>query len=379
MLRALLAIGILLGVIVGCAPASLPAAEKPSTPLIEDSYGLDNYLAKTAPGNSPIDALSSPAKRRFVASFRAGRPSTAELTAELTHDEAFALLALFGYEAATPSHLRPKRLSIGNSETSAASALFDAFDSLLYAPKPYEAVAAYARDYAPQQSEAMLRKLSDGDLALLARAALLVVSIDAKASTDDVVRDIDELERRGVAAPGWSYDLYNTLLSRRDYTAARNFREHHATMRLPPAPDVRDETSGIGPTVLALHGDGTLSRRTLLLDPHAQVIVVAGCHFSKDAALAIEKDAILRALFSRQVVWITPATQDPTDPELMRWNREHPLAAMTTVYRESEWPEIDTWNMPSFYFFRDGHLEAKVSGWQPDKVLDGFRKIGLGR
>jgi hypothetical protein len=169
------------------------------------------------------------------------------------------------------------------------------------------------------------------------------------------------------------------LITYRDFAAAREFRSHHAALDLSPVPEVRDETNGAGRAVLALRDDGTLAQRTLALDPHAQVVVVAGCHYSKDAAVDIEGDAMLRDLFSRNVVWITPASEDPTDPALARWNREHPLAAMTTVYRESEWPEIDSWNMPTFYFLRDGHVVEKVTSWQGQReaVLAGFRKIGL--
>jgi hypothetical protein len=52
---------------------------------------------------------------------------------------------------------------------------------------------------------------------------------------------------------------------------------------------------------------------------------------------------------------------------------------MTTVYRESERPEIDSWNMPTFYFLREGRVVAKVSPWQGQReaVLAGFRKLGL--
>jgi len=131
--------------------------------------------------------------------------------------------------------------------------------------------------------------------------------------------------------------------------------------------------------VLAQRDDGTLVRRTVTLDPHAQVVVIAGCHFSKDAAEAIETDPVLRPLFSRNTAWITPAGENPADPDLARWNRDHPLAALRTAYRESEWPAIDTWNMPTFYFLRDGRVVAKVVGWQGrrDAVLAGYRALGL--
>lgn len=359
----------------------LHAADSLSAPVIRDSSDLDRYLAHVAAGESPLDRLSPPAKRRFLTSFREGRLSLSDLVAELTHDEAVAVLSLFGYERFVPSHLRKTRVPIGDSETAAASARFGTIERAAYHHDPRGAAAAeYARTYAPQQTESALRKLSDGDLALVFRATLIDLDVGGATNPRDLALDLAELERRGVAAPEWFNGMYRALVAHRDFAGAREFRARHVALDLPAVPEVHDETSGTGPTVLALRDDGTLARRTLALDPHAQVVVVAGCHFSKDAAVDIESDAMLRDLFSRNVVWITPAGENPADPALTRWNREHPLAAMATVYRESEWPEIDSWNMPTFYFLRDGHVVEKVSSWQGQRedVVAGFRKIGLG-
>jgi hypothetical protein len=375
-MRIVVAVMLLLALLV-CAKAG--TRESARSPPIADDAGLDRYLADVAPGKSPLDRLSGPAKRRFLTSFREGGLSVADLAAELTHEEALAVLALFGYERFVPAHSRKTHVSIGNSETPAASAHFDAIERAYGAGARDLVAAEYAEAYAPQQTESTLRTLSDGDLALVFRATLIDFDLGGAASPHDLALDFGELERRGVAAPAWFHDAFRVLVTRREFALARDFRERHAALDLPQVPGVRDETSGAGPTVLALGDDGTLVRHTLLLDPHAQVVVVAGCHFSKDAAIDIENDAMLRKLFSRNVVWITPASEDPADPELARWNREHPLAAMTTVYRESEWPEIDSWAIPTFYFLRDGHVVDKVTAWrgQRDAVVAGFRTIGL--
>jgi hypothetical protein len=193
------------------------------------------------------------------------------------------------------------------------------------------------------------------------------------------VIDLGELERRGVAAPAWVKKVHAALVRRRDFDAANAFRARHPAAKLTAMPPVGEERDdGHGPSVLALSEDGsTLIHRTVALDPVAQVVVVAGCHFSQDAAHAIENDPLLRAAFSRHVLWIMPADWNPADPALVRWNRAHPIAAMSTVYREREWPMIDTWAMPTFYFLRNGQVQSKVVGWQPSAILSGFRELGL--
>jgi hypothetical protein len=372
------AIAFLLAAACGAAAAAGPVVS--SAPPIKNSAELGDYLARVAPGESPLDHLSPPARHRFLTSFRESRPSTADIAAELTREEARAVLALFGYEAFVPRQLRMKRLAIGATETHEATARFDAIDRAASGPDARSAVAAeYRRAFAPLQTGSTLRRLSDGDVALSFRATQKLVEVDQGAPVDDLVLDLAELERRGVAAPAWITETYHAFVVRRDFERAHAFRARHESASLPALPEIRDESSGDGPTVLAQSGDGALVRRTITLDPHAQVVVVAGCHLSKDAAEAIESDAALRSLFSRNTIWITPASEDPADPDIARWNRAHPLAAMSTVYRESEWPAIDSWNMPTFYFLLDGRVAAKVVGWQGhrDAVLAGFHGIGL--
>ena len=352
--------------------------------LIHTPPDLDRHLAETAPGASPLDRLSPPARRRFLADFRGGIfPTVEELDAELTHDEALAILKLFDVEAAmsavTP---RTTHLAIGASETAGATASFATLRNAAAGQNPHEGMlAAYRSGFAPRQSKAALRAMSDGDVALSFRAALAIAR-DGADSIDprDLLTDLAELERRGVAAPAWIKDTHAMLVRARDFEGANAFRRRHPDANLPLIPPVRDARRGQGPSVLALADDGhALVRRTIALDAAAQVIVIAGCHFSQDAAHDIENDPVLRSAFARNVVWVTPADYDPADPDLVRWNREHPLAEMSTAYRENEWAAIEGWEMPSFYFLRDGRVERKIIGWQThrDAVLAGFREIGL--
>ncbi|HTX59458.1 MAG TPA: hypothetical protein VMH02_07220, partial [Verrucomicrobiae bacterium] len=63
------------------------------------------------------------------------------------------------------------------------------------------------------------------------------------------------------------------------------------------------------------------------------------------------------------------------------WNRRHPREPMTFAYAESEWPAIDRWELPVFYFFRDGKLAAEVVGWprggRKPQILRALQQIGL--
>jgi hypothetical protein len=275
--------------------------------------------------------------------------------------------------------LRRVHLAVGSSETPSVTSSFAALRAAGRGTGSHEPLLAeYRSRFAPRQSEASLREMSDGDVALFQRAALIVASVEP-GDTHDMFLDLAEAERRAIAAPAWIKRTHDLLIVGRDFAAAETFRKRHPDAGFAALPPVRDERHGRGPGVIEIgeHGD-ELVLRNVSIDRPAQVVVVAGCHFSKDAANAIEADPELRSLFSRDVMWITPAEYNPADPDLVQWNREHPLARMTTVWRESEWP-LDLGSMPTFYFLRAGHVAATVVGWQPDKVRDGFREVGLSR
>lgn len=356
-------------------------ARSEKAPMISDAASLDRYLAQTPAARSPFERLSPPAKRRFISSVRAGHYDFSDIATELTHAEAVDLLALFGLEAYVPAHMPAVHHAIGASETPAMSAAFDRLDAASFAGERDAVVADYRRDFAPRQNGAQLHAMSDGDVALVLRASTTAAFADADAIDPAVLmRDVEELDRRKAAAPFWIRSVYLRLLSRRDFVDARAFRAAHGDAELSPVPTIRDAASDHDRTVLQPDLDGGgLTRRAVTVDPKAQVLVVSGCHYSKDAALGIESDPQLRAAFSHHVLWIMPSSEDVTDPDFAQWNRAHPLAAMSAVYRESEWPMIDSWAMPTFYFLRDGAVIEKVAGWPGNReaILDGFRKLGL--
>jgi hypothetical protein len=371
---------VLLALIAAFAFPASAAADAPAKPAIETPADLDAWLAHADPAGSPFDRLSPQARARFFDDFRKGYFLVPDdLDAELTHDESLAILALFGIDE-VPSAMTPRvsHLAIGATETPALTASFAAFDTTRRAGSPEAALAEYRRVFALRQNEAAVRALSNGDLALLLRAAL-EMSRDYASASDDARLDLAEAERRGVDAPTWVREIHHELVKRRDFADAETFRAAHPDARLPALPPLRDARSGNGPSVLEISASGDeLIRRTVSVDEPAQVIVVAGCHFSKDAARAIEADPVLRTLFSRHVTWVTPSEYDPADPALVVWNREHPVAAMSTAWREREWP-IAFEAMPTFYFLEHGKVEATVTGWQRDKVEAAFRQIGLAR
>jgi|GEM_PF-6340686 len=52
---------------------------------------------------------------------------------------------------------------------------------------------------------------------------------------------------------------------------------------------------------------------------------------------------------------------------VMAWNKNHPGSQHIPVDSENKIKGLDLNGTPQFYFFRDGHLIGKVTGWPKDK------------
>jgi hypothetical protein len=54
---------------------------------------------------------------------------------------------------------------------------------------------------------------------------------------------------------------------------------------------------------------------------------------------------------------------------------------MEFAYKREEWPMIERWETPVFYFFRDGRVVGKVIGWpvagRKNEIRRSLRRAGL--
>ena len=61
--------------------------------------------------------------------------------------------------------------------------------------------------------------------------------------------------------------------------------------------------------------------------------------------------------------WVTPQqlAEDPSVSEA--WRKRYPVAPLSEAFRATEWAGIDTWETPTFYFYKNGKLRSKLTGW----------------
>lgn len=379
---------------------------------IQSRADLQRYLEATPIAESPLSRLSPMGRRRFLEdiNFTArgiGGYRFGDLLAELTADEIREVLALFGLRASSGllndardvnRNDRPSRWPVPQEPT-AIGIKFDQLRALERLPEDADAgltdaVRAHAMHdsydklFGAEESSS-LAEVSDTDLDLLFRAANMVIGItnDPK-YFDNMDRLLVELQARNLAQKDHYRVVHEALVLTRNFDRADALARAHPSLELAAIPTIVDKvpTDYTGPTAWLVSQDRyQLIHQAVELDAPAMVIVTAhpGCGFSREAMKTIESDPVLGPVFAKHANWLAPQDGRLDVELLQQWNREHPAVEMTLAVDTREWPAVDDWKTPTFYFFKNGELATKVSGWpldgtgHRDEVVAALGEIGL--
>jgi hypothetical protein len=386
--------------------AWLAAAPLPATSLpITSQAQLTRYLHDAPVGTTPLDALSAGGRKRFLAQLDFGPRgvrslSTTDADHELTHAQIVRLLALFGaerhagdgltaVEQARRQRERAKDAAARGCavQTCPPSDIERRYDTLVLAADEPGATAAkrgirsrqrYHRLFAAMQKPERLTRMSATDLRLLRRAAE-EIGVSSSIPVDDLTQDLAEMQRRGMLTDRDYASLHQALVAQRDFAAADTLFRAHPHMGVPALPRLQRSASlpAAQPTALTLDpGAASMRREAFDLSAPLRIVVVASCHFSRDAARAIAADATLRPIFVDHAIWL--ASQNETFDAVADWNRQFPAQPIHVAWRDGEWPMLRNWSMPTFYVFRHGRLVSRFSGWQDtDALKQSLRNAGV--
>ncbi|MBI1365380.1 MAG: hypothetical protein GC153_05425 [Alphaproteobacteria bacterium] len=198
------------------------------------------------------------------------------------------------------------------------------------------------------------------------------------------------LEKKGWADDKTVTDMHEFYVSERMFDAAAALRRKFPDVPLkapPPIVDAHDVSEGRAVLAFA-DGGAKLVRERIDLSKGSHVVVIGHpkCHFTQNAVAAISADPELSKAMAAHAIWLTGIDGSLTDEAFPEWNRAHPQYAYRIVEWRSDWPEINYWGTPTFYFFKGGHLVRKIVGWPPHPDADedpkaplwaGFKAIGV--
>lgn len=242
---------------------------------------------------------------------------------------------------------------------------------------------AYSRDFAAVQNENSLQAMSPAEVASVFQATKSAQFMtDETKYVPNMELDLGELARRHLATQSEYNDMYDAYIGSRMFAKARELRQSHPSEAMDPVPNLDDMSNDgkAGPTLMTVSSDGnTLVRRNVDMQVRRKVIVVVTpwCHFAQRSLRDIASDPIIGNAFAEYATWVVPPNGSTAVMEVAAWNKQHPREQMLLAYNGAEWPMIDRWQLPTFYFFENGKLVSQVVGWQKPQVLAALKKIGI--
>jgi hypothetical protein len=389
------------------SPAFIVAPAFAGQPLITSKAQLTHYLQNTPPGQSPLDELSPGGRKRFLTQLNFGQHGLRGISrddpeSELTHPQIVRLLALFGAEKYARGGLTPAEQARFKREQAMDAAArgcvvkscaeteverrydelvkHDPDASLSDAQRFAFVGQQYDRLFKSYQTPQRLRSATHPDLRLRKRAVEYTIPLlPSPTHIAQLQLDLAEMQRRSMIDDRDYTTLHQALITSRDFNAAETLVQRHPSMNVDAVPTFRKPVSlpPGQPTALTVRG-GSMTRQSFNLSAPLRIVVVASCHFSEDAARAIEADPQLRPIFANNAIWL--ASQNEHFSSVKEWNREFPDQPIHIAWQDSEWSMLDSWAMPTFYVFRNGQMVKTFSGWFDVATLKhSLREAGIVR
>lgn len=373
------------------AGVSRPAAfEIPAKPISTQAQ-LDAYVRETPAQRSPLNWLTPAARKRFLDGlvFRGdgiGGLYVGDLSYELTREQAYTLLSLFGeqgYALGLDARDTP-RAAANSGETSTLAAGYDQLvAAAAQADHSADAIAQiYTTRFSPLQTDARRHALADRDAEFLFRAATLAFKVAQRpAYVADVRADFAELQRRQLVDRPQASDFFDTLIITGNAREARALRARYPVIQRGDVPAMKtaSRVQRGKPSVWIVNterGKRELVRYPFNTHARAQVIVLAStaCHFSVQAARDIEADPRLRDVFRENAQWVAPASELTAYDAIKKWNEAYPSSRLGVIHADAELPMVRRIETPTFYFLDHGRVVDTVVGWPKGGNIEAIRR-----
>lgn len=129
------------------------------------------------------------------------------------------------------------------------------------------------------------------------------------------------------------------------------------------------------------HGDdNTVGYTVRQIDlPQNGIVVISHpqCVFSAAAMEHINDSDRISAIFRERSIWIFPPSTIIGERSFPK--KTLPAQLFGVAYRYGDFPQLDNWDLPSFYFFRDGRLVHQFTGWPRSGESSPLLEEGLRR
>lgn len=187
---------------------------------------------------------------------------------------------------------------------------------------------------------------------------------------DEMVMLHDMLRSRGAVQAGDLASVVGAQIISRNFAAIERITGSGTLPRAFHVPPIEDAIGGRDGTRWQVLRPGThrLVRDSYPLDEGKHIVVVSSplCGFSVAASDAAASDPSVSSVLSEHGVWLVPPARRLYNDEAIEWNEKHPSQRMVLAYRQDDWPIVDNWAMPIFFFVVDGVVVDRIVGWPKD-------------
>lgn len=108
------------------------------------------------------------------------------------------------------------------------------------------------------------------------------------------------------------------------------------------------------------------------------------CHFFHNFLSDLNNNEELKSVVIDNTKWVSSAWRAYGEPAFSEWNHQVSDISINIAVNKTEWPEINYWGSPTFYFFEVGELKQKIVGWPKGSAdnkiplfYDGFKRINI--
>lgn len=188
------------------------------------------------------------------------------------------------------------------------------------------------------------------------------------------------LEKNNWAVSKNYRNLYAAFIKNRMFAKANLFYENHPNQNLNKLPKIIDDNSTDGRIVIYTtdgKNKNILTKKKLALPKDLSIIVLAHpfCHFCQRAAKHLSSNQPLSTFLKENSTWIAPIDGNVRSDILFDWHKTYPNFSISYIQYMADFPMLDYWGTPSFYFVKDGKVLDKLVGWPDIKRMHDLQEL----
>jgi hypothetical protein len=194
---------------------------------------------------------------------------------------------------------------------------------------------------------------------------------------------IDEKKSRGESVSGILPKLHSAYVRTRQFDKAKVLVTEYPSIKFSALPQVKHDKSA-SRSLYTVNDQATKIEQTAFNFPkggHAVVVSAPICSPCKRLFSWLQTRPKLKKVMTEQATWITPVVGELYLEEMRETNDTYAPIRLQYTYSQKQWPEIEYWATPTFYFYQDGELVKQMSGWpkkgREQALLSGLKAVGL--